>query len=160
MRVVMGSYAKRFLPQESSKPLMLGGVIIPDHEGLLDVTDGDVILQSLCQSLGSLGPYRHFLQLSTDLIEKDGITDSVVFLERSLPFLKGLKISGVCFCLEFKKPPLLDFFDKIQDNIARLLKIPKEHVALSINESSGLTDISCGDGIASVCTLSLETPVN
>ena len=47
-----------------NKPLVLGGVIIPDHQGLVAHSDGDVLLHAVCDgllgaaALGDIG--QHF----------------------------------------------------------------------------------------------------
>jgi len=156
MRVIIGQIARRYLPEASSKPLVLGGIIISDHEGLMDVSDGDCVLQSLCQALGSIMGYSRFLQVYDDLIEKDGITDSVVLLERCLAMNKNLKINQVSFSIEIKRPTLFEQIEKMQDNLSKLLKLSKERVSLSYFEASGLTDVSCGDGVKVLCALTLS----
>ncbi len=155
MRVVIGQSARRYLSPESSKPLVLGGLIVPDHEGLMDVSDGDVLLQSLCHAIGAIKGYQNYIQISNDLFEKDGITDSVVLLERCLNFGKQIKINQVSFSIEVKKPAIDQFIEKMQENISRMLKISKDRVAISIFETGGLTDVSCGDGISVLCALTI-----
>ncbi len=155
MRVILGQSARRFLSAESSKPLVLAGLIISYHEGLVDISDGDLVLQSLCQAIGSLIGYQTFHQISSDLFEKDSITDSVVLLERCLGYLKQIKIEQVSFSIEAKKPDLCDHLDKMRFNMAKLLKINADRVAISIFESSGLSDVSCGDGISVLCALTI-----
>lgn len=156
MRVVIGQSARRFLSSETSKPLVLAGLFISDHDGLMDVSDGDVVLQSLCQALGAVIGFQNYRQISSDLFEKDSITDSVVLLERCLNFNKSLKIQQVSFSIEAKKPDLFDFIDKMSSNMAKLLKLSQDRVAISLFESSGLSDVSCGDGISVLCALSLS----
>lgn len=156
MKVVLGQAAKRFLPLESSRPLVLGGILIADHEGLQDDFDGDVILQSLCHAVSSLGHFQEFMNLSHELLEKDGITDSIVLLEKSLGFLKGKTIKHVSFSIELKKPVVFHYFEKMQENISRLLKIQKSDVSFSCFDSNGLSDVGCGDGISVLCALTLD----
>ena len=155
MRVILGQSAKRFLPEASSRPLVLGGLIIPDHEGLMDDLAGDVVLQSLCQAISAVTGFKNYLQISTDLIEKDGITDSVVLLERCLNFNKSFKISQVSFSIEAKRPLLFDYIDQMHENMSKLLKLGKDRVAISWYEAHGLSDISCGDGVSVLCALTI-----
>jgi 2-C-methyl-D-erythritol 2,4-cyclodiphosphate synthase len=156
MRVILGQSARRFSPSDLSKPLVLAGLIIPGHEGLMDTADGDVVLQALCKTLGTLQGFNKFLQISYDLLDKDGITDSVILLERCLQFKDSIKISQVSFSIEVKKPMLFEYVEPMQHNIAKLLKIPSHHVAITLYEASGLSDISCGDGINALCALTLH----
>lgn len=156
MRVILGQSARRFLPLESSKPLVLAGMIISDHEGLMDVSDGDVVLQSLCQALGALIGMKTYHQIASDLFEKDSITDSVVLLERCLNHLKSLRLQQVSFSIEAKKPDLFDHVDKMRLNMAKLLKLSHDRVAISVFDSSGLTDVSCGDGLSVLCALTIS----
>lgn len=155
MRVILGQSAKRFLPEESSRPLVLGGLIIPSYEGLMDNLDGDVVLQSLCQALGAVAGFKQYMQIVEDLIEKDGITDSTVLVERCLNMTCSPKIGQVSFSIEAKKPLLHEYIDKMRENIAKLLKLDFHHVAVCFFEAHGLSDISCGDGISVLCALTI-----
>jgi 2-C-methyl-D-erythritol 2,4-cyclodiphosphate synthase len=156
MRVILGQSARRFLSSDSSKPLVLAGLIIPGELGLMDDSDGDVVLQALCQIIGSLQGYQKFKQISSDLLEKDAITDSVVLLEHCLAKNRGLKISQVSFSIEAKSAFLLDYLDRMQSNMAHLLKISKDRVMIIPYDSNGLSDVSCGDGISVLCAITLE----
>lgn len=156
MRVVVGQSAKRFLSEASSKPLVLAGVMWPDHEGLMDITDGDVVVQSILQAIGSIVGYRKIAQLTEDLLEKDGITDSLVYLEKALPLLGSNKIIQVSLSLELKRPLLTDMLETMQQNLAKLLHMSVTHIGISFFESSGLSDISCGVGIGCLCMMTLS----
>jgi len=156
MRVVIGQSAMRFLPEVSSKPLMLAGVMMPDHEGLMDITDGDVVTQSLLQAISSLIGYKQICQLTHDLLEKDGITDSLVYLEKAMPLLGEMKIEQVSISLEAKRPLLIDVIEVMQRNLAKILQIAPDRVGISLFDSNGLTDVSCGDGIGSLCLVTVR----
>lgn len=156
MRVVLGQSARRFLPSESSKLLVLAGMVIDGHEGLMDISDGDVVFQALCQALGSVFGFSTLLKIGKELIEKDGITDSVVLLERCLNQSRHLKITQVSFSIEAKGAALFDHIEKMQESTAKHLHLTKDRVAIAVYEGCGLSDVSCGDGIHVMCALTLQ----
>ena len=51
-RIGIGQDSHKF-ERERNKPLILGGVKIPDEIGLLASSDGDVFLHSICNALSS-----------------------------------------------------------------------------------------------------------
>lgn len=155
MRVHIGQYSKRFLSKEFSRPLVLGGVIIDEFEGLNDQLDGDVVAQSLCQAIGSCVGYHEILKISKELIENDGITDSLIFLERCLCLLKKQKISQISVSIEAKHLPLLENIANMQKMLSKVTKVSEDRIGITLFDSQGLSDVSCGDGIACVCLLTL-----
>ena len=56
-RIGHGIDAHRFIP---GRRLMLGGVLVPYHRGLLGHSDGDAVVHALVDAiLGASGPRRH-----------------------------------------------------------------------------------------------------
>jgi len=155
MRTLIGQVAKRFLSPEFSRPLVLGGIIIDEFEGLNDIADGDVVAQSIAQSLGSYIGYKEILKIAKELVENDGITDSLIYLEKCVALLKNKKVSQVSISLEAKQLPLLENLEAMQKMIAKALKISEDRVGITLFDSNGLSDVSCGDGVSSTCVLTL-----
>ena len=53
-RTGVGKESRRFLPEESSKPCIVGGVIFDDAPGLDAESDGDVVYHAICHAISSL----------------------------------------------------------------------------------------------------------
>lgn len=155
MRVHIGQIAKRFLSKEFSRPLILGGVMIDESEGLNDLLDGDVLTQAICQAIGSCVGYKEILKISKELIENDGITDSLIYLEKCLSLLKNQKIIQISVSIEAKQLPLLENIENMQKMLSKVVKIPGDKIGITLFESQGLSDVSCGDGVAALCVLTV-----
>lgn len=153
IRTGIGQDSHRFLPADSTKPLILGGVIIEDYPGVNANSDGDVIFHALCNAITSITHVLIMGGLADDLCLKDGITDSEVYVEEALKTLGGQKINHVAFTIEGKRPKIKSYLQAIRENIARVLKIDVGQVGLTATTGEGLTDFGCGDGVQCFCIL-------
>ena len=54
IRTGLGQDSRRFLPQDTSKPLVMGGLIFEDYPGFHANSDGDVVLHAICNAISSL----------------------------------------------------------------------------------------------------------
>lgn len=146
-RAGLGQDSHRFDDQQ--KPLILGGIEIPNEPGLKANSDGDVILHALFNSLSqaigdkSIGCYADKMCL------EQGITDSKEYLKVILEKLKekNYKINNVGIMMELKKPRLDAYHDKIKESLSNLLKIEKNKIGLTFTSGDNLTEFGKGLGI-------------
>ena len=103
-RTGIGQDSHRFLPEDSSKPCTVGGVIFDDVPGLDADSDGDVIYHAICNAITSVAGVPILGGIARDLCRKDGITDSQVYLEKALHTLGKQKIVHVALSIEGKRP--------------------------------------------------------
>ena len=95
VRVGIGQDSHRFLPEDSAKPCVIGGIIFDEMPGLDADSDGDVVLHAICNAITSLSGVPILGGLAIELCHKNGITDSRVYLERALETLGKQKIQHV-----------------------------------------------------------------
>jgi len=152
-RTGIGRSSRRFLPDDSSKPCIIGGTIFEDVPGLDHDSDGDVVFHSICNAITSLSSVPILGGLAKDLFRKDGYTDSGVYLEHALKTLKNQKIVHIAITLEGKRPRIQPHVDTMRKKIAEILEIAPAQVGISVSSGDGLTDFGCGDGIQSFCAL-------
>ena len=152
-RTGIGQDSHRFLPVDSSKPCVIGGIIFEDVPGLSADSDGDVIFHSICNAITSLTHIPILGGIAKDLCHKDGITDSQVYLEEAMKTLEKQKIMHVAITIEGKKPRLQNKIDDIRKSIAKVLKIEVSKVGITVTSGDGLTDFGCGEGIQSYCIM-------
>lgn len=152
-RTGIGQDSHRFLPEDSSKPCIIGGVIFEDVPGLDDDSDGDVVFHAICNAITSLSGVPVLWGIARDLCGKDGITDSSVYLEKALETLNKQKIVHLALSIEGKRPQFQGKIDAMKERIATVLGIKKEQVGISVTTGAGLTDFGCGDGIQAFCTI-------
>lgn len=147
IRTGIGQDSHRFLPNDSSKPCVIAGIIFDDAPGFNANSDGDVALHAICNAITSLSGVLVLGALADDLCLKDGITDSEVYLIEALKTLKNQKISHVALTLEGKKPKFKEKIPEMRQNIARILKLDLSEVGITATSGEGLTDFGCGDGV-------------
>ena len=152
-RTGIGQDSRRFLPEESSKPCTIGGVIFEDVPGLDAESDGDVVYHAICNAITSLSTVPVLNGFATDLCRKDGITDSQVYVEKAIRTLGSQVIVHVALSIEGKRPPIDDKIDAIRKKIAHVLSLKPSQVGLTVTIGDGLTDFGCGDGLQCFCIL-------
>ena len=153
VRVGLGQDSHRFLPADSSKLCIVGGVIFEETPGLAADSDGDVILHAICNAITSLTGVSILGGIAIDLCHKDGITDSSVYLEKALETLGNQKITHVSLSLEGKRPHFQKKIDEMRKKIASLLKIDMSQVGVTATSGDGLTDFGLGNGLQCLCLL-------
>lgn len=152
-RTGIGRESHRFLPDDSSKPCVIGGVMFDGAPGLDSESDGDVVYHAICHAITSLTGVPILAGLALDLCRKDGITDSQVYLEKAVETLGKQMIVHVALTIEGKRPRFDDALQAIRSNIAHVLRVSHEKVGLTATSGDGLTDFGCGDGLECVCIL-------
>ena len=153
VRVGIGQDSHRFLPQDSTKPCVIAGVIFQDVPGLSADSDGDVVFHALCNAMTSLTHVPILGKLAVELCHKDGITDSQVYLEKALETLAPQEIQHVALTIEGKRPRMQKRFDEMRAQVAKVLGISVTQVGLTVTSGDGLTDFGCGDGLQCFCIL-------
>jgi len=153
VRVGIGQKSHRFLPSDSSKPCVIGGLIFEDSPGLAADSDGDVVIHAICNAISSITGILILGGIAIDLYTKDGITDSQVYLEKALETLNKQRIEHIALTIEGKRPSLEPRLLEIREKIASLMKIELSQVGLTTISGEGLTDFGCGDGLQCFCIL-------
>lgn len=153
MRVGIGRDSHRFVGEDSSKICVLGGVLFENTPGLASDSDGDVILHSICNAITSLTHIAILGGIATELLQKDGITDSSTYVKEALGTLGKQKIQHVALSVEGKRPKLQPKIEEIRQNIANILQFEIDQVGLTVTSGDGLTDFGCGDGLQCICII-------
>lgn len=157
-RTGIGQDSHRFLPADSSKPCVVGGVIFEDVPGLSANSDGDVVLHAICNAITSLTGVMILGGIADELCQKDGITDSEVYLRKGLEALEKQEVTHVAITVEAKKPKFKDFVKEVRQNIARIMSLDVSQVGFTATSGEGLTDFGCGDGMQAFCVISTMEP--
>lgn len=155
MRIGLGYDVHRLVPE---RKLILGGVEIPHHLGLLGHSDADVLLHAVMDALlgaaalGDIG--RHFPDTdprykgisSLQLLRQVGI------LIRTGGYLPR-QIDAVIVA---EKPKLAPFIDLMRQNIAATLGIAFQDVGVKATTTEGLGFAGRQEGIAAYGTVVLS----
>ena len=140
-----------------SRDLILGGVKIDHHLGLLGHSDADVLLHAVSDALlgaaglGDIG--RHF----PDTDPKYKGADSLKLLEivGQKVAAAGYRVSNIDVTMIAQKPKLKDHISRMQENIASALNIAPDRVNVkaTTEEKLGFTGTEQGMACHAVCLL-------
>lgn len=137
--------------------LILGGVTIPYHMGLLGHSDADVLLHAISDSLlgaaglGDIG--KHFPD--TDPQYKGVNSRKLLRYVVSLLNEKGYTIGNIDATVLAQRPKLATYIETMRNNIAEDCFVDVEFVNVKATTEEGLGFTGQGLGIAahSVCTI-------
>jgi 2-C-methyl-D-erythritol 2,4-cyclodiphosphate synthase len=154
-KVGIGQDSHRFLPQDSSKPCIIGGLIFEGVPGLSADSDGDVVFHAICNAITSISGVPILGGIAIELCHKNGITDSQVYLEKAKETLGSAKIEHVALSIEGKRPRLQERNTELRQKIADVLGLSIHQVGLTATSGDGLTDFGCGEGLQCFCILTV-----
>jgi len=152
-RTGIGQDSHRFLPQDSLKPCVIGGLIFDEVPGFRANSDGDVVYHAICNAISSVTGVLVLGTIADELWAKHGITDSTVFLEEALKLLGAQQIVHVAITLEGSRPRFMKRLPEMRVQIASVLQLDPSQVGITATTGEGLTDFGCGDGLQCFCML-------
>lgn len=140
------------------RPLVLGGVRIPNERGLEGHSDADALLHAICDAmlgalaLGDIG--RHFPDTDPRYrgISSLELLTSVAGLVRS----RGYKVESLDATIIAEAPKLSPHIERMRTNIAGALEISSDTVSVKAKTHEGLGPIGHGEAIAAqaICLVS------
>lgn len=150
VRTGIGQDSHRFLPEDSSKPCIIGGIIFEDAPGFNANSDGDVVLHAICNAISSITGILILGDIADKLCLNEGKTDSELYLIEACKTLVNQQITHVAISIEGKRPKLKHRLLEMRQNIARILQIDESCVGATATSGEGLTDFGCGDGVQAI----------
>lgn len=155
MRIGIGYDVHRL---EEGRKLIIGGVTIPHHLGLLGHSDADVLLHAVTDALlgalalGDIG--KHFPD--TDERYKD--QDSRLFLRLAYDLVKkeGYQLGNLDCVLMAQKPKLAPYIDKMRACLAKDLETTLGQISVKATTTEKLGFVGKEEGIAAQAICLLE----
>ena len=155
MRAGIGYDSHRFDP---GRPLVLGGIAIPDAPGLAGHSDGDAVLHAVIDallgatSLGSIG------LLFPDTDPAHAGADSAELLTRVVERLHagGWRVENVDVTVVAERPRIRPHADAMRRRMGELLGVPEECVSVKGKTNEGLGWIGRGEGLAVMAVALLD----
>jgi 2-C-methyl-D-erythritol 2,4-cyclodiphosphate synthase len=156
MRVGVGYDSHRFA---AGRKLILGGVEIPDTQGLAGHSDADAVAHAITDAmlgaaaLGDIG--THFPP--SDPAFKDA--DSMVLLRHANELLEaqGYQVINVDVSVICEAPRIGAHALAMRERIATTLGIGAKHVSVKGKTNEGMGWIGRGEGIAAIATVLIAT---
>ena len=141
----------------SERKLILGGVEIPFHLGLLGHSDADCLTHSLADAiLGalSLPDIGHYFP-DNDPANKD--LDSKIILSKALSESDrlGYQVGNIDLTIVAEKPKILPYIETIKTSLSNTMNVPKERIGVKATTNEQIGPIGRMEGIATfaVCCL-------
>lgn len=154
MRIGFGYDAHRF---SSERPLVLGGVLIPDTPGLLGHSDADVLTHAVIDgilgalALGTIG--EHFPD--TDHSYRD--ICSMRLLEKTVEMIRDKgKICNIDCVIVTEIPKLSPWLSKIRESLSAALMISVDQVSVKPKRDEGMGFTGRKEGIRAYASVLIE----
>lgn len=135
------------------RALVLGGVTIPHHKGLLGHSDADVLLHAICDALlGAAGKGDIGLHFPDNDPAYKGIS-SLRLLARTMALLTADRYRVINIdCTVFAQAPKISPYRKrMEANIAQAIDLDPNRINIKATTTEGLGVIGAGKGIAAMC---------
>ncbi len=147
MRIGFGYDSHRF---DEARPLVLGGVRIPDHPGLLGHSDGDAIAHAVTDALlgaaalGDIG--QHFPPSESQW--KDA--DSMELLARAVELIgeSDLRVCNVDVTVITEQPEIAPNAQEMVARLSEVLGTAPDAISVKGKSNEGMGWIGSGEGMA------------
>jgi 2-C-methyl-D-erythritol 2,4-cyclodiphosphate synthase len=154
-RIGHGIDAHRFIP---GRRLMLGGVLVPYHRGLLGHSDGDAVVHALVDAilgasgLGDMG--RHFPSRDPRWKDTSGCEFLTVVAEKLRE--EGWSIASAHVIAIAEEPRLSAHLGPMAEAMSTALGLEPGTLAVGATTTDGMGFAGRGEGIAASATVLLE----
>ncbi|MCX5780335.1 MAG: 2-C-methyl-D-erythritol 2,4-cyclodiphosphate synthase [Firmicutes bacterium] len=147
MRIGTGYDVHRLV---EGRRLLLGGVDIPFHRGLLGHSDADVLLHAICDALLGAAALGDIGQHFPDTERKYKDIDSLVLLEQVGQLLQqnGWTIMNIDSTIVAQQPKLALYLPAMAANIASTLGMRQDQINVKATTTEGLGFVGREEGIA------------
>ncbi|MCB1877582.1 MAG: 2-C-methyl-D-erythritol 2,4-cyclodiphosphate synthase [Chromatiales bacterium] len=157
LRTGLGQDSHRFETDDSTKPLVLGGVVFDGHPGLSGNSDADVVLHAITNAVSGVTGVNILGKVS-DAMCRAGVTDSRFYLQEALKHLGELRISHVSVSLECARPKISPNIPQMRASIAAIMGIGERDIGITATSGEGLTAFGRGEGVATTVILTAWEP--
>jgi 2-C-methyl-D-erythritol 2,4-cyclodiphosphate synthase len=142
----------------ADRALILGGVKIPHHLGLVGHSDADVLTHAIMDAiLGalSLGDIGHYFP-PTD--SQWAGADSLVLLERVKQLIeaRGWEIGNIDSVVVAERPKLKPYLLPMRTRLTKVLQIPIEQISIKATTNEKLGPVGREEGIAAYAVVLLQ----
>lgn len=143
---------------EDGDHLLLAGVKVPADKRIVAHSDGDIVYHCLAQAifsaLGSDDIGSHFPDSSA---ETSGLSSSLI-VKKALEEMRnsGYQVNNVVVAIILEKPKLKQYKMMIKEEIAKILDIKIDRVAVHANTSEMVGPVGEGSAIACLCNILLK----
>ena len=147
MRIGFGYDSHRF---DEGRPLVLGGVEIPDHPGLAGHSDGDAVCHAVLDALLGAAAAGSIGQLFPSSDDRWKNANSIELLRRGVGYLRNRhwKIVNVDATIICETPRIGPLAAAMRDKLGRVLGIGPAAVSIKGKTDDGMGWTGRGEGLA------------
>jgi 2-C-methyl-D-erythritol 2,4-cyclodiphosphate synthase len=144
---------------EAGSGLFLGGIKVSDSLRFAAHSDGDLLIHALIDSLlGAVGEKdigEHF----PDTDDRYKNIKSTLLLAKTAALLKekNIEIMNIDSVIIAEVPKISPFKDKIRDNIASILGIPREDVNVKAKTKEKMGEVGRGEAMECYCVVMVRS---
>jgi 2-C-methyl-D-erythritol 2,4-cyclodiphosphate synthase len=137
-------------PLVESRPLVLGGVLIPFGRGLHGHSDADVLTHAIIEALLGASALKDIGTHFPDSDPQYKDISSITLLKRvgNMLMQEGFTIENIDATIVCEQPRLAEYINEMCRNISEALGLNKEQVSIKATTSAGLGFLGEGMGIA------------
>lgn len=156
MRIGHGYDVHRLVP---GRKLILGGVEIPHHLGLLGHSDADVAAHALMDALLGAAALGDIGQHFPDNDPAYAGSDSLVLLGKVMDLLarEGWRVENVDVTILAQKPKLMPHIPQMRQNFSRAMGLPVTAISVKATTEERLGFTGAEQGIAAHAVVLIET---
>lgn len=138
--------------------IVLGGVKVPSHSGLIAHSDGDVLAHAVMDALLSASGLRDIGYYFPDTDEKWHDANSMQMLQEVVRLTQneGFRAANVSVSVQAEKPRLAKYIDEIRRSIAAALSLPVCAVGVAAGTNEKLGYVGEGKGITVYASVLLK----
>ena len=141
-----------------NRKLIIGGVEIPFHKGLLGHSDADILLHAITDALlgaAGMGDIGHLFP-DTDPVFKDA--DSLELLRQSNEKVMnaGFTINNIDCTILAEQPKMKPYLEAMKENIAAACKIETDQINLKATTMEKMGFIGREEGMGAMAVALLE----
>ncbi len=155
IRVGIGYDSHRF---GADRHLVLGGVTIPDGQGLIGHSDADAVAHALTDALLGAAACGDIGRLFPDSDPAHAGADSLQLLRRAHHHVRqrGWTFAQGDVTVVLERPRLAGHVDAMRDRIAEALDVSRAAVSVKAKTNEGMGWIGRGEGIAAMAVATLR----
>jgi 2-C-methyl-D-erythritol 2,4-cyclodiphosphate synthase len=142
---------------DESRPLILGGVEIPDVPGLAGHSDADVLSHAIADAVLGAARLGDLGTMFPDDEAHKGIS-SMEILERTVLALEqtGWSVINVDATVMMERPKLVGFRDEMINSIARAMHLSRDGVWVKATTTDGMGFTGRAEGVAALAVVLIE----
>ena len=141
----------------AGRPLILGGVRIPNDRGLDGHSDADVLTHAVIDALLGAAGLGDIGQHFPDTDERWAGADSIGLLRAVVRLVgeRGLVVAHVDTTVVMERPRLAPHREAIRASLADALGVAVEHVNVKASTGEGMGFVGRGEGVAALAAATL-----